>query len=141
VNKRKNDNPLKTGRFYKVKRPAKKFLCALCSAPREMKYSKSLNLKKYLQIILLSVTASSAAYPFIGVESVFSIFLIWPAFEMVNKFLYRKEIACPYCGFDATWYRRDVRVANQKVKDFWQENYPELVKSDEADSELPEMGN
>ena len=46
---------------------------------------------------------------------------------MINKLLYRKEIACPYCGFDATWYRRDVKKANELVKDFWLKNYPTLV--------------
>ena len=30
-----------------------------------------------------------------------------------------KQISCPHCGFDATWYKRDVKVARQLVKDFW----------------------
>lgn len=50
---------------------------------------------------------------------VFIFFLILAAFEMINKHLYRKEIPCPYCGFDATWYRRDVKVARQKVENFF----------------------
>lgn len=54
--------------------------------------------------------------------------------EIANKMLYRKEIPCPYCGFDATWYRRDVTVANQKVKDYWQQNFPDLVKTGEQES-------
>ena len=123
----RNTNPLQTKRFYKVKNPHKKFLCALCSAPRSMKYSKHLNHKQIVQIILLSVTASWATYPIVGLKSIFTIFLIWPLFEMVNKLLYRKEVACPYCGFDATWYRRDVKKANQLVKEFWSKNYPDLV--------------
>ncbi len=79
-----------------------------------------------MQIVVLSITTSWLLFSFMGPKSVFAIFIIWPIFEVANKLLYRKEIACPYCGFDATWYRRDVTMANQKVKDFWQENYPDL---------------
>jgi hypothetical protein len=128
-------NPLQSGLFYKVKNPQRKFLCALCSAQREIKYSKNLSYKNYMQIIVLSITASWLLFSFMGPKSVFAIFLIWPVFEVVNKLLYRKEISCPYCGFDATWYRRDVNVANKKVKDFWKENYPDLVNKPELDIE------
>ena len=120
-------NPLQTGRFYKFKKVEKKFLCALCSAPREMRYSKHLKSANYLQIILISIALSWIFFPIIGAEAVFAVFLIWPVFEVTNKILYRKEIPCSYCGFDATWYRRDVKVANQKVKEFWLKNHPELV--------------
>jgi len=123
----KSINPLQTKRFYKIKNPHKNFLCALCSAPRSMQYSKHLNHKQVLQIILISVTISWAMFPIIGLNSIFAIFLVWPIFEMINKLLYRKEIACPYCGFDATWYRRDVKKANELVKEFWAKNYPDLV--------------
>ena len=123
----KKINPLQTNRFYKMKNAHKSFLCALCTAPRSMKYSKSLSHKQVLQIFLISVTLSWSLYPVVGIESVFALFLVWPAFEIVNKLLYRREIACPYCGFDATWYRRDVVKANELVKNFWSKNYPDLV--------------
>lgn len=134
-------NPLQTGRFYKVKNPNKNFLCALCSAPRSMKYSKNLNRKQAFQILLISVTLSWLFYPIVGPESVFAVFLVWTIFEMVNKMLYRKEIPCPYCGFDATWYRRDVKKANELVKDFWATNYPDLVNPktlDNLEGQVPE---
>ncbi len=118
---------LQTGRFYRVKNPRKNFLCALCSAPRQMKYSKNLTAKNFIQIGVLSASVSWLCFPVMGVKSFLLVFPVWMLIEIVNKMLYRKEIPCPYCGFDATWYRRDVTVANQKVKDFWQENYPELV--------------
>ena len=117
-----------SGRFYKVKNPSKNFLCALCSAPRNMKYSKNLKTQNYIQIALVSVAVVWALYPFIGVKSLMSVFALWMSFEIINKILYRKDIPCPYCGFDATWYRRDVKVAHQKVKDYWQTNYPELTQ-------------
>lgn len=134
------ENPLKTKRFYKVKNPSKNFLCALCSAPRSMKYSKNLSFKNYLQIILISAAISWSGFEWIGPEVIFSVFIVWPLFEIANKLLYRKEVPCPYCGFDATWYRRDVKKANALVKEFWAKNYPELV-SPEVDTKILEDEN
>jgi hypothetical protein len=121
-------NPLQTGRFYKVKNPRKSFLCALCSAPRSMQYSKNLSGIKYLQIIVMSVSTGWLLFPLMGVKAVLLAFPIWMLVEVANKLLYRKEVACPYCGFDATWYRRDVKVANKIVKEFWKQNYPGLAE-------------
>lgn len=104
-----------------------------------MRYGKYLGKLKYLQILLISTAVSWVLFPFIGPKSVFSIFIVWSLFEFTNKLLYRKEIACPYCGFDATWYRRDVTVANQKVKDYWLNNYPDLVNPPEIEPE--QLGN
>ncbi len=50
---------------------------------------------------------------------IYLFFIVWAAYEAVHKMLYRKEIPCPHCGFDATWYKRDVRVARKLVKEFW----------------------
>ena len=119
-------HPLQTGRFYKVKNPRKSFLCALCSAPRSMKYSKNLSGKNYLQILIVSICLSWLLYPVMGVRAVLLIFPLWMIAEVINKLLYRKELPCPYCGFDATWYRRDVTIAQRKVKEFWRDNFPEI---------------
>lgn len=106
-------------RFYKVKKPVKEFICALCTSKREMKNSKDLSLFNYAQILLTSFALSYLLYPLIGAKVVFIIFIVWSGFEIVNKSLYRKELSCPYCGFDATWYRRDIKMAHKKVKEFW----------------------
>ena len=106
-------------KFTKVKNPKKQFLCALCKAPREMRYSKHLSERNYLQMIIISLCLMAVLFPLMRFNAAFIIFVVWPAFELVNKFLYRKEIPCPYCGFDATWYRRDVRIARKKVEEFW----------------------
>lgn len=123
---------LQTGTFYKVKNPKREFLCALCSAPRQLKYSKNLSFMNFFQILLISAAITTFLFPIIGAKSIFSVVVVWPIFEGVNKLLYRKDIICPYCGFDATWYRRDVKVANQKVQDFWKQNYPELLAKNNA---------
>lgn len=111
---------LNIGRVYRIKNPARQFLCALCETPREVYYSKNLSAKNYLQILVLSLSFSWALWPFMGAKGLNIWFIVWASFELVNKLLYRKEIACPHCGFDATWYRRNVKVAKKKVENFWQ---------------------
>lgn len=131
---------LETQRFYRVKNPKKHFLCALCSAPRQLKYSKHLSYLNYAQIVILAAFSSWALFPIMGAKSFTLIFPIWLLMEIGNKILYRRDIPCPYCGFDATWYRRDVTVANKMVKDFWKSNHPELVNKAE-DEETSEDSN
>jgi hypothetical protein len=58
-------------------------------------------------------------FPFIGAKCFFIFFVSWGIFELSVRTDYKKQIACPHCGFDATWYKRDVKVARQIVKDFW----------------------
>lgn len=123
---------LQSKKFYRVKQPSHEFLCTLCSAPRQMRYSKHLSIRNYLQILLLSVTASYFLFPLMKAKVVFLLFPIWLIFELGNKLLYRRELPCPYCGFDPSWYRRDVRVAKKMVQSFWQTNYPDLVGQKEA---------
>ena len=113
---------LQNKRFYKIKNPAKSFLCALCRSPRQMKYKKSLSMKNFGQILVMSIFCMWAFYPLMHEKAILLLFLIWPIVEGTNKILYRKEIPCPYCGFDATWYRRDVRVAKKLVEEFWQKD-------------------
>ena len=133
----KKVSSIHSGKFYKVKNPSKNFLCALCSAPRNMKYSKNLKLQNYLQLALISTAAVWMLFPIFGAKSVVVIFMLWLGFEIINKVLYRKDIPCPYCGFDATWYRRDVKVAHQKVRDYWQTNHPELVVPKSRHGRIP----
>jgi hypothetical protein len=106
-------------RFYKVKNPTNEFICALCTAPRQTFYHKNLTRTHYIQIALISLITSWLLFDVMKEKVVFLTFIIWTLFEVVNKLLYRKEIPCPYCGFDATWYKRDVKVARRKVEDYW----------------------
>ncbi len=122
---------LRNKKFFKVKNSQKDFLCALCKSPRQMRYSKNLSEIKYIQIILLSAFLSWSGYEYIGLKSLSAILIVWPVFELTNKLLYRKEIPCPYCGFDATWYRRDVKVAKKKVEEFWSERLPSKSEAEE----------
>lgn len=107
-------------RRYKTKNPAYSCFCPLCRVERGMKYHQNLSRKQYGQLILASAFFTWALFPLIGARAVFIFFILWPSFEIINKILYRKELPCPHCGFDATWYRRDVKMARKKVSEFWE---------------------
>lgn len=106
-------------RVYKYKNQASTFFCPLCRSERGISISPRLTKKNYLQILLTSIVLGSFLFPFIGVKCFFIFFVSWGVFELAVRTDYKKQIACPHCGFDATWYKRDVKVARQIVKDFW----------------------
>lgn len=109
-------------RFFKTKNPQRNFFCALCRAPRGLRYGRHLTQANYLQIVVLTAFTVWALFPLVEWKSLSSLFIYWAAFEATRKTLYRKELKCPYCGFDATWYRKDVRIARRQVEDFVKEN-------------------
>ncbi|MDO9180837.1 MAG: hypothetical protein Q7U04_00445 [Bacteriovorax sp.] len=106
-------------RVYKYKNPASTFFCPLCRSERGITISPRLTNKNYVQILLTSIVLGSFLFPFIGVKCFFIFFVSWGVFELAVRTDYKKQIACPHCGFDAAWYKRDVKVARQIVKDFW----------------------
>lgn len=70
-------------------------------------------------------------FPIMGTTGFSVFFLIWGLFELVIRSDFKKQIPCPHCGFDASDYKRDVKVAREKVKQFWdQKNPPKLSTSD-----------
>ena len=106
-------------RVYKYKNQASTFFCPLCRSERGISISPRLTKKNYVQILLTSIVVGSFLFPFIGVKCFFIFFVNLAIFELAVRTDYKKQIACPHCGFDATWYKRDVKVARQIVKDFW----------------------
>ncbi|MGZ3786906.1 MAG: hypothetical protein ACXVLQ_00200 [Bacteriovorax sp.] len=111
-------------RVYKFKNKNNVFFCPLCRTERGITISPRLTKKNYLQILLTSIVFGSALFPFMGVKCFFIFFVIWAIFELAVRTDYKKQVACPHCGFDATWYKRDVKVARQLVKDFWAQKQP-----------------
>jgi hypothetical protein len=76
----------------------------------------------YGQIIVLTLVFSAVVFPFISWKGLISFPVIWAIFESVHKSLYRKDLQCPYCGFDPKWYKKDVKLARQKVEEFLKQN-------------------
>ncbi len=112
-------NPLEK-RIYKYKNPTTTFFCPLCRTERFMRVRAGLTRKNVLQLFLTSVVVSFLLYPFLGVRSFISFFFLWGVFELAVRSQFKKEVPCPHCGFDATWYKKDVKVAKKLVQDFWQ---------------------
>lgn len=111
-------------RVYKYKNQANTFFCPLCRTERGITTSPRLTKKNYVQILLTSIILGAALFPFIGANCFIVFFVSWGLFELAVRTDYKKQIACPHCGFDATWYKRDVKVAKQIVKDFWLQKQP-----------------
>ena len=107
-------------RTYKVKKAAMKFYCPLCRLERAIRVSPRLSGMNYVQIGIISMTLITLTASRMGAYSLIFFFMTWASFEAGVTILFRKEVPCPYCGFDASWYKRDVKVARQKVKEFWE---------------------
>lgn len=110
--------------FRKVqfKRVKTEFLCALCGTKRELRYNKNLTLLNYFQILLTSSALIYLLFPYFSYKALYILFIVWLVFEISIKLLYRRDIPCKNCGFDATWYKRDVKLARKKVEEFWSQN-------------------
>lgn len=105
-----------------MKKNAKDCFCALCRSPRKLRYARHLSSANYLQIFVLALGVSAALFPWFGLKVIYSIPVIWALFEGVHKSLYRKELKCPYCGFDPKLYRKNVKLTRQKVEEFLKQN-------------------
>lgn len=105
-----------------MKKSVKECFCALCRSPRKLRYSRHLTKLHHAQILVLTLVFSAAAFPFLSWKGVMSLPIIWGLFESIHKSLYRKDLKCPYCGFDPKWYKKDVKLARQKVEEFLKQN-------------------
>ena len=111
-------DPLES-RTYKYKNVNKAFYCPLCRTERAITISPRLSKKNYVQFLLSSIILGAMFYPIMGIKCFFLFFVCWAAFELTVRTNFKKQVPCPHCGFDATWYKKDVKVARQLVKEFW----------------------
>lgn len=105
-----------------MKNSSKECFCALCRSPRKLKYSRHLSKLHLAQILVLTLVFSAATFPWLSWKGAMSLPIIWALFESIHKSLYRKDLKCPYCGFDPKWYKKDVKLARQKVEEFLKQN-------------------
>ena len=105
-----------------MKKTYKDYFCACCRSPRKLRYSRYLSSMNYLQILVLTIVFTAATYPWLVWKGACALPIIWGLFESIHKSLYRKDLACPYCGFDPKCYKKDVKLARQKVEDFLKQN-------------------
>jgi len=96
--------------------------CALCRAPRVLRYGRHLGPLHYLQMALLTTVLTWALFDWLEWKTLGSFFFIWAGYEFTRKLLYRRDLRCQNCGFDPTWYKRDVRIARRRVEEHLQQN-------------------
>jgi hypothetical protein len=133
-------------RPYKFKKAHESFFCPLCSTERAFSIGHKLTLKNFGQIIIVTLFLSLFLFPFMGYESIYCFFLVWATFEIGLRANHRKEIPCPHCGFDASWYRKDIKIAKKLIDEFWQKKRQESdeEKDEEVEpviSEIPKVDN
>ncbi len=96
--------------------------CALCRTPRKLRYTRSIQSRHYFQILVLTLVATASLSPWFAWKGVLSLPIIWIIFDSSYKSLYRKDLKCPFCGFDPAWYKKDVKFTRQKVEEFLKAN-------------------
>lgn len=127
-------------RVYKLKNAVFEFYCPLCRKKRFFVHNSKLSKKNYLQLLIAACVLVLICYPIMGIRSLVMIFIVWASAELAIKLRHRKDIPCPYCGFDATWYKRDVKVARRLVKEFWsQKNVPQNPDSEKSNKQEPNI--
>ena len=132
--KTRDHRPLEN-RVYRYKNPSMVFYCPLCRTKRAFVYSPKVLLGNWMYIFIITAFLSAALYPFMEFRSLISFFLVWGVMEYMKRHLFKQEIPCPHCGFDATWYHKDVKVARELVKNFWD------LKSKKVESEATISGH
>lgn len=126
----------------KQKKDAQECYCALCRTPRVLRYQRNLSKRHYFQISLISLVVMAGLFSWLEFKVVGVPFLVWIIFETIHKSYYRRELACPFCGFDPTWYRKDVKLARRKVEEFLNNNpdSPMAIQARKARQNIPSQG-
>lgn len=105
-----------------MKKNSRDVFCACCRSQRRLRYSRHLSAMNYGQILFLSSLVIGGLFRWLDFKSLIALPIVWAIFESIHKSLYRKDLKCPYCGFDPTWYKKDVRLARRKVEEFLRDN-------------------
>lgn len=126
-------NPLEK-RTYRYKKPAIQFFCPLCRTERSITIHHKLTSLNYAQIFLITGVVTAVSFPYGGFKSLAVFFPLWMGFEMIRRHLFSREVPCPHCGFDASWYKRDVKVARKRVAEFWRQNETKIAEEGVSDS-------
>jgi predicted RNA-binding Zn-ribbon protein involved in translation (DUF1610 family) len=121
-------------RSYSFKPHAQTFFCPLCGTQRVQRMRARLTALNHLQILLLTGFVTLLGFSWMQWRGALSYFVIWGLLEGGRRLLFKREVPCPHCGFDATWYKRDVKVARQKVQEFWASREAEKARNSVATS-------
>jgi hypothetical protein len=112
----KKVEPLET-RPFKIRNPKLEFICPLCRTQRGFAFSHKISRKSALKVFFISLFT----IPFLGIWAMALFFGLVSLLELGLRLLHKCEVPCPYCGFDASWYKRDLNTAREKIKSFWKD--------------------
>ena len=116
-------------RTYRFKKVDLEFFCPLCSSKRAITTGHRLTILNYGQIALVTGLFTALLWPWAGLRGFLCFFPFLMVFEGARRMLFSRGVPCPHCGFDAAWYKRDVKVARRLVDEFWEDkdkmNLPE----------------
>jgi len=113
-------HPMIELRTYKVKNSALDFYCPLCRMERQVSCRVGLSPLNYVQITMVSFVLVTLTFSRMEAIALVWPFLVWASFEIARRLLFKRDVPCPHCGFDATWYKRDVKMARKLVAEFWE---------------------
>ncbi len=107
--------------FQYQKRPYWEFYCPVCKAKRRTFYWPSPRKKHYISLGVLAFCLTGVLWPLFGFKGFFLNFPIWGLFEFFYRARARQSLICPHCGFDPYLYKYDVKLARQKIEQFFEE--------------------
>jgi|GEM_PF-5763243 len=108
-------------RPFRIKNSRFHFLCPLCASERSLRYSPFLSSSLKFKLAVISLFLFFLTFPLLQERGFILPFLVFSLGFLINRALYKKEIPCPYCGFNALTYKKDVIKAKEEVKVFWQQ--------------------
>jgi hypothetical protein len=105
--------------FQYQKRDFWEFYCPICKKQRRSFYWPSPRLRHYLRFVGFGLFMAGCLWPWCGFKGLFLILPAWALFEFFYRARARQSLICPYCGFDPYIYKHDVKLARQKVEQFF----------------------
>ena len=116
------------------------FYCPVCKSQRRTLFWPSPRPRHYLSLVVFISVLVFLLWNWYGLKTLFIGFPIWGGFEFVYRARARQSLICPNCGFDPYLYKHDVKLARQKIEDFFKnKNQSKLNKLTEMDQ--PQSNN
>lgn len=82
--------------------------------------------RHFVQIALLSLVVTIAAWKWLEWKGVVSFVPLWMLFEISHRLRARAQLACTQCGFDPYLFLIDSDRAKTAIREFWKKKTPEV---------------
>lgn len=95
------------------------FYCPICKRERRSFYWPTPRTRHYVALAITGLVLTAALWNWFSFKGAFLIFPIWGAFEFIYRMKARDSLICPHCGFDPYLYKYDVKLARDRVAQFF----------------------